>query len=238
MSGDGEYKTDPNAWMATLSDLVFLLITFFVLLISMSSMNAKSIKKAFGLFDDAVDVLNFPQEASGSDQIVESILAPVAATLSTEESEIKDGELTSDKRLAVKKFLRALATGISGNVPARATVGTLKTLARKTGGEIKVEKLDEGLSVTLPGRLLFPEGKEEMDEEGNELLSNLSTVLKLWGGEVDVIASWSWNRGPEMLSQVVEAMERNWIKGEKINPKLHPISKRTFRFVLRQENES
>ncbi|MEO1272054.1 MAG: flagellar motor protein MotB, partial [Myxococcota bacterium] len=37
-------KVDPNAWMATFSDLVTLLITFFVLLLSMSSLDSKPLK--------------------------------------------------------------------------------------------------------------------------------------------------------------------------------------------------
>ncbi len=239
MSDDNEYKDDPNAWMATLSDLVFLLITFFVLLITMSSLDAKSIKEAFGLFNDASDVLNFPSQAQGSNRIIESFLKPIAAKMTTkDESTSEFGDITSDSRNTSPKEPKNIIDGITGNTPTKSTVGTLRTLAKKTGGESKVEKLNDGLSVVLPGRLLFPEGSEEIDEAGETLLREISTILKLWGGEVDVIASWSWNQGPRILSQVVEAMERNWIDGKKINPRLHPVAKRTFRFVLRQRNET
>lgn len=46
--GDGG---DPNAWMATFADLVTLLITFFVLLLSMSSLDASAVNDSFGFFD-------------------------------------------------------------------------------------------------------------------------------------------------------------------------------------------
>ncbi len=46
-----EEEIDKNAWMATFSDLMFVLITFFVLLLSMSSLDAKSLDDTFGFFD-------------------------------------------------------------------------------------------------------------------------------------------------------------------------------------------
>jgi len=42
--------TDPNAWMVTFSDLLTLLLTFFVLLLTMSSMDNKRLKETFGFF--------------------------------------------------------------------------------------------------------------------------------------------------------------------------------------------
>ena len=35
-----EFKVDPSAWMATFADLVMLLLTFFVLLLTMKSMDS------------------------------------------------------------------------------------------------------------------------------------------------------------------------------------------------------
>ena len=40
---------NPLGWMITFSDLVTLLLTFFVLIISMSSMNIQTLRKTFGL---------------------------------------------------------------------------------------------------------------------------------------------------------------------------------------------
>ncbi|MBH25876.1 MAG: hypothetical protein CMH57_15825 [Myxococcales bacterium] len=66
-------KVDPNAWMATFSDLVTLLITFFVLLLSMSSLDSKPLKDTFGFFDQRIGVLHMssssPQSAIKSTPI-------------------------------------------------------------------------------------------------------------------------------------------------------------------------
>ncbi len=50
---------DPGlpGWMATFSDMMTLLLTFFVLLLSMSSMDQKSVKEAIGSLQGALGVL-------------------------------------------------------------------------------------------------------------------------------------------------------------------------------------
>jgi chemotaxis protein MotB len=52
---------EPNthAWLVTFSDLVMLLLTFFVLLLSMSSMDTKKLKSMFAHFKGATGTLEF-----------------------------------------------------------------------------------------------------------------------------------------------------------------------------------
>jgi chemotaxis protein MotB len=64
MSDDGY---NPNAWMITFADLVMLLLTFFVLLLTMSSMDAKKLKSIMTNFREATGVLNFSGAAQLSD---------------------------------------------------------------------------------------------------------------------------------------------------------------------------
>lgn len=52
-------EMDPNRWMVTFADLVMLLLTFFVLLLTMSSMDAKKLEDLFTHFKDATGVLEF-----------------------------------------------------------------------------------------------------------------------------------------------------------------------------------
>ncbi|MDX9786411.1 MAG: OmpA family protein [Desulfobacterales bacterium] len=55
-----EFKADSNAWMATFADLVMLLLTFFVLLLTMKSMDAGKVKE---MFVPTYGPLDFIQEA-------------------------------------------------------------------------------------------------------------------------------------------------------------------------------
>jgi len=52
-------KIDTNAWMVTFADLVMLLLTFFVMLLTMSSMDAKKLESLFTHFNEASGVLEF-----------------------------------------------------------------------------------------------------------------------------------------------------------------------------------
>jgi chemotaxis protein MotB len=61
-----EGGNDPNAWMVTFSDLLTLLLTFFVLLISMSSLDASAIQEAFESYSSISGPLNIDGPSSPS----------------------------------------------------------------------------------------------------------------------------------------------------------------------------
>ena len=50
-------KIDPNAWMLTFSDLITLLLTFFVLLLTMKNMDTEPYRETFGVMTDTFVVL-------------------------------------------------------------------------------------------------------------------------------------------------------------------------------------
>ncbi len=53
MSDDKSKDIDPNAWMVTFGDLIMLLLTFFVLLLTMKSMDRKQTEEMFENFINA-----------------------------------------------------------------------------------------------------------------------------------------------------------------------------------------
>lgn len=55
-------ELDKDAWMVTFGDLLQLLITFFVLMISMSSMDHKVFKEMFSFFGGGLGVLGFTEK--------------------------------------------------------------------------------------------------------------------------------------------------------------------------------
>jgi len=74
--------TKHNGWMVTLSDLLILLLTFFVLLISMSSMDKKVFKKMFGAFPSSLGVLNMGGSVQPLEKDESLIVRPVAKSRS------------------------------------------------------------------------------------------------------------------------------------------------------------
>lgn len=56
-SGDNSDQSDPNAWMVTFGDLVMLLLTFFVLLLTMKSMDKTDTQEMFEYFIEVENVM-------------------------------------------------------------------------------------------------------------------------------------------------------------------------------------
>ena len=53
------YTVDSNGWMVTFSDLVMLLLTFFVMLLTMSSMDTKQLRSIRSALNDAAGLLEY-----------------------------------------------------------------------------------------------------------------------------------------------------------------------------------
>ncbi len=53
-----EVLPDPEAWMTTFADLVSLMLTFFILLLSMSSLDQTGLKDVASFFQNAVSIMN------------------------------------------------------------------------------------------------------------------------------------------------------------------------------------
>ncbi|MDQ6951017.1 MAG: flagellar motor protein MotB [Mariprofundales bacterium] len=53
-----EILPDPEAWMTTFADLISLMLTFFILIISMSTLDQTGIKDVSSFFTNAVSIMN------------------------------------------------------------------------------------------------------------------------------------------------------------------------------------
>ena len=66
-------EVDPNTWMVTFSDLLTLLLTFFVLLLTMSSMDDQKFRESFGQLTPTPGVLT----QWGATQLIHPNLIPL-----------------------------------------------------------------------------------------------------------------------------------------------------------------
>ena len=123
---DGQHM-DPSRWMVTFSDLLMLLLTFFVMLLTMSSMDQKKLKEIFMYLKEAVGVLelagtrgitdlaNFIQEYSETHtsyvidrRLLTDLFIPLVKSDEDPEQRFKDLsvliEITDDERGIVFSF--------------------------------------------------------------------------------------------------------------------------------------
>jgi chemotaxis protein MotB len=143
---------DKDRWMTTFSDMVTLLITFFVLLISMSSMDAKALKEMFGFFNEVMGPLEYAevQEIKGLPTLVETVPPKVFL----------------DSLSLNRNILNSLEKkGIAG-FPGR-------------GKDIlEVRESNRGLAVLINGDVLFVQGSAEVTGDAAVILSSVAEMLK------------------------------------------------------------
>ncbi len=125
------------AWLAAFGDLMSLLLCFFVLLLSMSSMDAKKISEAIGSLSGAMSVLEGGTKTEISKQRIQ------------ESTPIESQDETSE---VVNRVTQA--------------VGDANEMIDKgRGPAISVEEAQEGFVIELPASLLFKSGSATIENE-------------------------------------------------------------------------
>lgn len=126
----------PN-WLAAFGDLMSLLLCFFVLLLSMSSMDTKKISEAIGSLSGAMSVLEGgTQTEISKERIQES--TPIETTTETAD--------------VVNKVTQAI---IDAN----------EMMEKGHGPAISMEEAQEGFVIELPASLLFKQGSATIENE-------------------------------------------------------------------------
>ncbi len=74
-----------GTWLTTFSDVITLLITFFTLILSMSSMDVKVLKKSFNFFIGGFGIINY---GNNSNQVLENIKKELGVPLVNDELKV------------------------------------------------------------------------------------------------------------------------------------------------------
>jgi len=124
-------------WLAAFGDLMSLLLCFFVLLLSMSSMDAKKVSEAIGSLSGAMSVLEGGTKTEISKQRIQ------------ESTPIQKQDETSE---AVNRIMQAV---IDAN----------EMMEKGHGPTISVEEAEEGFKIQLPASLLFKPGQAKIENQ-------------------------------------------------------------------------
>ena len=144
-------KLDPNSWMLTFADLVMLLLTFFVLLLTMSSMDQKKLDTLFTHFKEATGVLYF----SGSKEI---------SNLGTFIGRYND----SSSMLVIdqNKFLHSI------DLPE-----SLKKMAKDINQEVSLTDDERGLVLSFHEDIVFDAGEVTLQKEVLPVLDAIAEAI-------------------------------------------------------------
>jgi len=155
-------ESDPNAWLITFGDLVMLLLTFFVLLLTMSSMDTKKLKTTFSHFRGAPGVL----ELAGSRKIMDldSFINKYRTT---------DGLLVLNQDV-LKKLL------IPSYKADKNTEAKIKDFYEK----INISDDRRGIVLSFQGEILFAPGGAALKEEVLPFLDSIAEAIESCPNEI------------------------------------------------------
>jgi chemotaxis protein MotB len=150
-----EESGESMAWMVTFSDLITLMFTFFVLLLSLCSLEAGKIQQMESAASDAIGALEEGQYSEVATQVIMS-----------SKKKIDEEALKSENLF--KQF-----SGLK-----------MKALDVNMAGNMEFAQLERGYSMVVRDDLLFSAGRDELKPEGIPVLREIGVSLKEFGGKV------------------------------------------------------
>jgi len=169
------------AWMSTFSDLMNLLLCFFVLLFSMSTIDAQKFEQLAASFSDSFSIFS-----SGSTSIGEGLLVGNGVmqlneldqfmdTMGKEAEEVDTEE--TDPLEELKKEQMAKSEELAEFVQEVIEEQNLDK-------EVDVDFTSQYVSLTLNGGILFESGKATLKPESSAVLNKIAIILEKYGESV------------------------------------------------------
>ena len=150
-----EEDSNTLGWMITFSDLITLMFTFFVLLLSLCSLEAGKIKQMQSACVEAIGILFEGQY-----------------------SEVEFKIVVSSKKRIKKKVLG------TENLLRQFSGMKARLLDENLQGSLEFEEKEEGLSIIMMDDLLFKTGRAEINPESVSVLRKIGNSFKNFGGSV------------------------------------------------------
>lgn len=176
------------AWMNTFSDLMNLLLCFFVMLFSMSNVDeakydamVAAMNNSFSIFDagataigDGILISNGVSQLNELDEYINSM----GKSEDSDEQSDKLGEYeySGDKAEEVVK-----EQNLKNNEQLAETVQEAVTESNMTD-RIQVTFTEQYVQLSMKGALLFDSGSAELKEESKQVLDKVGVILERYGG--------------------------------------------------------
>ena len=148
-----EVKTgEVPSWMVTFSDLATLLLTFFVLLLSMSSMDDKSLRSLFTNFTSSCGILNFKE--------LGEVYRPRDVMIDGIYQRLKD-------TLVIKR----------SDDPVDIPSEVEDSILNESGGKVVMQEIEGGFKLVFGHKLMFDSGKAEIKDEMKPILDLVAKFI-------------------------------------------------------------
>lgn len=214
-----ESKVDSSAWLATFSDLNFLMITFFVLLLSMSSMDDRRYTDVFGEELSMAQDMVRPTPPMGKSPL--PIIIPASGRWVGHAQQInvkgppgKSGGQKAEGNDELQKGRRSLL----GDPEGKRRDELLRKLLERSGDLVALEPQEgEQFRLAVEDSLFFKQGEFQPDPGADEFLRSMARLANDLGGRLVVEAhKGSWELASRRSAAVARLLVRHGVPGERV----------------------
>lgn len=161
------------AWMATFSDLMNLLLCFFVLLFSMSTVDAEKFQAMAESFSQTFSIFSGGATAIGDGILISNGVSQLNELDDYINSTGKAAEVEEESKDSLEEFEKK-QTARSEEL-AELVEEVLKEESLEN--QIDVEFTSQYVSLTLNGALLFDSGSDRLKEDSKPILDKVAQIL-------------------------------------------------------------
>jgi chemotaxis protein MotB len=174
------------AWQSTFADLMNLLLCFFVLLFSMSTVDAQKFEEVVASFNQTFSIFTAGATAIGDGILISNGVSQLNELdqYINSTGKMDNGEIVSEDVAAAQAALE------------QAKIEEAEELAEKVQEAIDEQNMDEAIDVdftaqyvqlTLKGALLFDSGKTDLKEEALPVLDQVGVILQKYAeGTIEI----------------------------------------------------
>ncbi len=159
-----------NEWMTTFADLMSLLLTFFILLLSFANMDVIKFRDAQGSLKDAFGV-QFDDTIKGEQRTKAASIVDLL---------YKTKDSVVNLELEIRQSQGAVKSMIKSRMQSNEDIyRKLQSIVRdqNLGDQVVVENTSRGVVITVNGQLFFYSGSAVLREESFPLLDNITNVV-------------------------------------------------------------
>ena len=165
------------AWMATFSDLMNLLLCFFVLLFSMSTVDAQKFQAMAESFSQTFSIFDGGATAIGDGILISNGVSQLNELDEYINSTGKTAESESEPVDAFEEFEKKQME------QSETLAENVEQVVKEEGleGEVDIEFTSQYVSLTLNGALLFDSGSAQLKENAEPVLDKVAKILAKYG---------------------------------------------------------
>lgn len=171
------------AWMNTFSDLMNLLLCFFVLLFSMSTVDAEKFEMVVASLQSSFSVLPSGGSSIGEGQLISSGVSQLKdfsmffEQFTSEGEEDDDTEEEKDFKKAYEEEALKESEEMAEEISEQASSSGIQN-------QVEVEFNAQYVLLTLNGALLFDSGKSEIRTDAYPLIDKIGAILSNYGSNI------------------------------------------------------